>query len=204
VVHPASRIAPPGWVGVVALGNAAIATAPDAVTPAAVETIVGGVSPETATECDWSATGAVEVLGPASLFFAHGTVALPDRPIVTARQDSEALAAFVARLADKDASEAALERISSPVFVVMHGSQVVAACGYQRWVGQLAHMSVAVDAVHRGSGLGRAVASAAIADAVGAGLLPQWRARPRASQQLATSLGLVRLGSQVAVRFDHA
>jgi hypothetical protein len=44
------------------------------------------------------------------------------------------------------------------------------------------------------------VAARAIDEAAAEGLLPQWRARPVASQQLAGSLGLVQLGAQLSLR----
>ncbi|MHB8340030.1 MAG: GNAT family N-acetyltransferase [Mycobacteriales bacterium] len=67
------------------------------------------------------------------------------------------------------------------------------------WPGQLAHLSVLTDPAARRRGYAKVVAAAAIRDAEGAGLLPQWRARPLASQRLAASLGLVRVGDQISV-----
>lgn len=44
--------------------------------------------------------------------------------------------------------------------------------------------------------------SAAVAHALTAGLLPQWRARAQASRRVARALGLRELGSQLSVRLD--
>jgi GNAT superfamily N-acetyltransferase len=56
--------------------------------------------------------------------------------------------------------------------------------------------SVLIRPAYRWQGLAQAVSSEAIEAARAEGLLPQWRARRVASQQLAQSLGLVRLGTQ--------
>ncbi len=61
-------------------------------------------------------------------------------------------------------------------------------------------MSVLTAADARGRGLARAVAAAAVADALGNGLLPQWRARPEASLRVARALGFRELGTQLSVR----
>ncbi|MDP9793692.1 RimJ/RimL family protein N-acetyltransferase [Catenuloplanes nepalensis] len=56
----------------------------------------------------------------------------------------------------------------------------------------------------RGRGLARAVATAAVADALRSRLLPQWRARPKASRRVARALGFRELGSQLSVRLAGA
>ncbi|MFE2695226.1 GNAT family N-acetyltransferase [Streptomyces mirabilis] len=55
----------------------------------------------------------------------------------------------------------------------------------------------------RGRGLARRVASAAVAQALDDGLLPQWRARPMASRNVARALGFRELGSQLSLRLDQ-
>jgi RimJ/RimL family protein N-acetyltransferase len=53
---------------------------------------------------------------------------------------------------------------------------------------------------YRGRGLARIAASAAVADAFAAGLLPQWRARPAESRRVALALGFTELGAQLSFR----
>jgi hypothetical protein len=54
----------------------------------------------------------------------------------------------------------------------------------------------------RGCGHGGLVASAAVEPAVGAGLLPQWRARPEASRGIARVLWVQELGSRISLRLS--
>ncbi|WP_327305196.1 GNAT family N-acetyltransferase [Streptomyces sp. NBC_01298] len=100
----------------------------------------------------------------------------------------------------EDAGEAALDEVTSPAFVVRdrHG-RVVAAAGYGTWPGGVAHVGVLTAPRARGRGLARAAGSAAVAHALGAGLLPQWRARTPASRRVAAGLGFGGLGFQLSV-----
>ena len=63
----------------------------------------------------------------------------------------------------------------------------------------VAHLVVLVHRDYRGRGLGRAVASAAVADALARGYVPQWRAAPA----IALRLGFEELGWQVATQLGH-
>jgi hypothetical protein len=51
----------------------------------------------------------------------------------------------------------------------------------------------------RGRGLARTVGAAAVAHALDAGLLVQWRARAAASRRVAAVLGFRELGTQLSV-----
>ncbi|GAA3308374.1 hypothetical protein GCM10020295_70240 [Streptomyces cinereospinus] len=99
----------------------------------------------------------------------------------------------------EDAGEAALDDITSPAFVVREHGQVVAAAGYRAWPRRTAHIGVLTAPEVRGRGLARVTGSAAVAHALAAGLLPQWRARPPASRRVAAALGFEELGSQLGV-----
>jgi GNAT superfamily N-acetyltransferase len=68
------------------------------------------------------------------------------------------------------------------------------------WEEQTAHLSVLAAPGWRGQGPGRAVASRAVAHALGAGLLPQWRARPVESRRVAAALGFRELGAQLSFK----
>ncbi|MFD0628405.1 GNAT family N-acetyltransferase [Streptomyces sanglieri] len=98
----------------------------------------------------------------------------------------------------EDAGEAALDEITSPAFVLRDHGQVVAAAGYRAWPRRTAHISVLTAPEARGQGLARVTGSAAVAHALSAGLLPQWRARPAASRRVAAALGFEELGSQLS------
>jgi RimJ/RimL family protein N-acetyltransferase len=102
-----------------------------------------------------------------------------------------------------EAEESGLEEITSAAFVVRAGHDVVAAAGYQSWLGTAAHLSILTAPGYRGRGLARQVASAAVADALAGGLLPQWRARPEPSRRVARALGFRELGSQLSMRLKR-
>lgn len=62
-----------------------------------------------------------------------------------------------------------------------------------------AHLSVLTAPAARGRGLARVTGSAAVAHALAAGLLPQWRARSLASRRVAAALGFTELGAQLSI-----
>ncbi|TJZ57282.1 GNAT family N-acetyltransferase [Streptomyces piniterrae] len=114
--------------------------------------------------------------------------------------DSSGLSALLVLSGEEEAAESGLADISSPAFLLRQGDEVVAAAGYRSWPRSVAHLSVLVAPRSRGRHLARAVASAAVAHALDAGLLPQWRARLRTSQRVAAALGFQELGTQLSVR----
>jgi GNAT superfamily N-acetyltransferase len=205
VVSPESALCPLGWVGVVALSGSAIVTVPsesaavivrDALASLPVEDVVDGVVVR-------EVLPVARVLGPATLAYAS-----PEgfRPVAAGALTVEQLPSndLELRLLEQaagheDAGEAALDEITSPVFVVREHGQVVAAAGYRAWPGRTAHIGVLTAPQARGRGLARVTGSAAVARALAAGLLPQWRARPPASRRVAAALGFEELGSQLSL-----
>lgn len=205
VVSPESALCPLGWVGVVALSGSAIVTVPsesaavivrDALASLPVEDVVDGVVVR-------EVLPVARVLGPATLAYAS-----PEgfRPVEAGALTVEQLPSndLELRLLEQaagheDAGEAALDEITSPVFVVREHGQVVAAAGYRAWPGRTAHIGVLTAPQARGRGLARVTGSAAVARALAAGLLPQWRARPPASRRVAAALGFEELGSQLSL-----
>ncbi|GGM21594.1 GNAT family N-acetyltransferase [Micromonospora yangpuensis] len=206
VVAAGSRLCPPAWVGIVVLESSGLATAPDAVTARFLRESLAGRPLRSAVGAGrWSGEpGVVDVLGPASLAYldeqefrpaaeAPGVVHLPPGHLDLAR--------LVAEVSGEDMAESGIGEISSPAFVVRDRARVVAAAGYREWPGAVAHISVLTSARFRGRGLARAVASAAVAEALGNNLLPQWRARNEPSRRVARRLGFRELGGQVSIRF---
>jgi GNAT superfamily N-acetyltransferase len=61
------------------------------------------------------------------------------------------------------------------VFGYFEGGRLVAAASYEIWGSAIAHVGVATAPDWRGRGLGKIVATAATADALERGLVPQWR-----------------------------
>ncbi|QIK10604.1 GNAT family N-acetyltransferase [Streptomyces sp. ID38640] len=215
VVAPSSRLAPPSWTGVVRIGDAALVTAPSVRTAGMVAEAARKMSPEELVDIARlrAVLPVLDVLGPASLFYlgrdgflpAHEGTAVEQLPIGDGDSNGDGgPAALLARAGKEEAGESGLEDISSPAFCLRRGDEVVAAAGYRSWPRSVAHLSVLVAPHCRGRRLARAVASAAVAHALDAGLLPQWRARLCPSQRVAVALGFQELGTQLSVRLDDA
>ncbi|WP_326656365.1 GNAT family N-acetyltransferase [Streptomyces sp. NBC_00385] len=206
VTAPASALAPPGWVGIVLLGDSALATAPtDDVARTVRRALTGLPAPSLTRPGEvarvWPVT---EVLGPATLAYLSADDFHPASPGSAEADrlpaDHGDLLRLLASVSEEDAGECGLDEITSPAFVVRDGAAVVAAAGYGDWPGDTAHLCVLTAPRVRGRGLARQVASAATAHALAAGRLPQWRARPAASRRVAGALGFRESGSQLSVR----
>lgn len=214
VVAPDSLLCPPGWAGIVRIGDAAVVTAPDARSAEALREAARQLSYEELTDpvrlgMALSGTAPVlDVLGPAALCYLDGAGddAFVPAPVPApgtveeAAADGAVLKALLAAVGKDDADESGLDEITSPAFLLVEGGAVVAAAGYLTWPRSFAHLSVLVAPRHRGRGLARIVASVAVSHALDAGLLPQWRARPYPSRRVAAALGFRELGAQLSVR----
>jgi GNAT superfamily N-acetyltransferase len=191
VVSPESLLCPPGWVGVVSLGGAAIATAPDQRQADRLQ------QAWTHFDAIVNAVTWVDVLGPATLAYLDAS---DFRPVDRAVDTGGDLDALFAAVGAGDVDESGMADISSPAFTISDNGAVVAAAGYRDWLGRVAHINLLAAPEFRGRGMASAVASAAVAHALGHGLLPQWRARIEASRRVARTLGFVELGAQVSLR----
>ncbi|MEV0717931.1 GNAT family N-acetyltransferase [Asanoa sp. NPDC050611] len=197
-VSPSSALCPPGWVGVVSLGSATIATVPSswALHTLAAVPASSWLDPHAIR----AALPVASTLGPATLAYLDAPAFRPVEGAVGIAADDPEVKALLARVPAEDAEESALSEITSPAFVALEGPRVVAAAGYRLWPGGTAHLSVLTDPTHRSRGLARATASAAIAAALAEGLLPQWRARHAPSRRVAAALGFRAVGWQLSLR----
>ncbi len=182
----------------------AVAPTPELVSP--LTSALADLSPEDVTSPDRVAErlpGVVEILGPARLYylgdrFPAATSAAPV-DVVPLSQIGDLLAAADA----EELQESGLAHVTSKVSVIRSEfGEPVAACGYRYWPEQIAHLSVLTRADHRRKRLAAAVAIDAIWRALGEGLLPQWRARPAASQGAAQAIGFEEMGAQLSLRID--
>ncbi|MFC9626243.1 GNAT family N-acetyltransferase [Streptomyces sp. NPDC056930] len=209
VVAPGSRMCPPMWAGVVRIGDAAIVTAPSVRAAGMMDAAARRMSHEELVDAARlrAVLPVLDVLGPASLFYldrdgfrpAHEGAGIEQLP-----NGDSGLAPLLALAGEEEVGESGLEDISSPAFCLRRGDEVVAAAGFRSWPRSVAHLSVLVAPHCRGNHLARPVASAAVAHALDAGLLPQWRARPYPSQRVALALGFQELGAQLSVRLADA
>ncbi|MER5458316.1 GNAT family N-acetyltransferase [Micromonospora sp. NPDC002389] len=203
-VSAGSRLCPPGWIGIVGLGDAGIVTVPADSRAGTVRERLRVVPVKVLTDLDRlrAVLPVAEVLGPASLAYLDEDEFRPAGlgTVEVASGGHDDLAELLSAAPVNDADECGLADITSRAFVVRRGSRPVAAAGYRRWPGTAAHMCVLTLPNHRGRGLARAVASAAVADALHHRLLPQWRARPEPSRRVAQALGFRQLGVQLSIR----
>lgn len=208
-VSPGSYLCPPGWIGIVVLGEEVLATAPDPETARLAEQALGGLpyAALTDTSALSSRLPVADVMGPAALAYLDPAEFRPQpggfsvRPVGLDHPDFRR---FVLEAASFEVAESGIEEISTAAFAVLEHGQVVAAAGYRNWPCAAAHLNVLTATAARGRGLARAAASAAVAHAIGEGRLPQWRARPLASRHVARALGFRELGSQVSIRLAPA
>ena len=227
VPSAASRLCPPGWAGIVVIADSGIATIPAA--PAdrrAAGPAEGGAGGPGDGRSFGPAGGLVaglaglpieavrdvarvraalkpaDTLGPATLAYLDRPDFTPaPGPVEGRPADHDDVLRLVASVSAEDAGECGLDEITSPAFVVRSGADIVAAAGYCRWPGRIAHLGVLTGTAHRGRGLAARAASAAVEDALRHGLLPQWRARPPASRRVAGRLGFRELGVQLSLHF---
>ncbi len=204
VVSPESGLGPPGWVGIVVIGDAVIATAPSPELAQLVQQPLGTLAAASLTDPGVlrACFPVLEILGPACLAYLDAEEFRPRHDGACVElldlQDRD-LRQFLAGAGDEDVAESGLAEIASPAFAVRARGLVVAAAGYRTWPGEGAHLSVLTAAQARSRGFGRVAASAAVAHAIQAGLLPQWRARAQPSRRVARALGFRELGSQVSI-----
>jgi GNAT superfamily N-acetyltransferase len=204
-VAPQSCLCPPGWAGIVVLGGAALATAPDHDTARFVGQALSGLPAASLTDTEVlsSRLPAAEILGPAALAYlapAEFRRRPGDAVATPVGLDNPGFRQFVLAAGTDDVTESGIQEITTPAFAVREHGRVVAAAGYRDWPASTAHLSVLTASAARGRGLARAAASAAVAHAIEEGRLPQWRARSPASRHVARALGFRELGFQVSIR----
>ncbi|MEU2079814.1 GNAT family N-acetyltransferase [Streptomyces sp. NPDC013489] len=208
VVSPTSALCPPSWAGIVVLGGAAIATAPTESAAQVLRRALASVPVASLTrpEIVEAVLPVADVLGPATLAYLSSAefrpASHPQGAVETLTSADPYVQGLLRSAEPGDLAESGMEEITSPAFVVRAGTDVVAAAGYRAWPGETAHVCVLTHPRWRDRRLARHTSSAAVAHALTAGLLPQWRARPPASRRVARSLGFRELGSQLSIRLE--
>ena len=198
---PGSLICPPGWTGIVVLGDAAVVTTPDQATARRCRAFADVPVRDLTDPLVVSQIVGVEaVLGPAEVAFVDSPRCRP--AIADVEQlpaDDPGIGALLESAGPQDAAESGIAGITSAAYVVRSLGVVLAASGYRAWPGRIAHLCVLTHPAYRDRGLARNVASGAVTAALSRDLLPQWRARAPASIRVAARLGFSRLGSQLSV-----
>jgi GNAT superfamily N-acetyltransferase len=190
-------------LGLAVLGDAAIATAPDDEKAERARKLLADLSIAQLSSGEGTAQAfsPAGILGPTALAYLSAEDFRPalGPTIEELPPDHEDLRALERLCNQRDTTEAGIGQITSPGFVIRENTAIIAASGYISWPRNTAHLSVLTAPSARGRGLARAVASAAAAHALGAELLPQWRARVPASLSVARAVGFTELGAQIRV-----
>ncbi|MFB8352242.1 GNAT family N-acetyltransferase [Streptomyces niveus] len=131
VTAPGSRLCPPGWAGIVRIGDAAVVTAPDTRGAEALGAAVRKLTPAELVDPvrlgkALSGTGApvLDVLGPATLSYVGRDAFVPALPeeagttVERAAPGDPALTALLAGAGQGDADESGLDEITSPAFLL--------------------------------------------------------------------------------------
>jgi RimJ/RimL family protein N-acetyltransferase len=201
VVDPTSWLAPRGWIGILAVGPTLTASVPSLDLEERVRMALEELTPAEATTPETVIPRmpfARSAVGPAKLFYPPERFTATNSAADVAM--SHELAGFLAEADADDLQESGLGHIESPAFVSRTSDGVFAAvCGYRRWPNAVAHLGVMTHPSLRRHGHGKQAASRAINHATTEGLLPQWRARPLASQRLAGAIGLIAVGTQLVL-----
>ena len=201
---PDSRLCPPGWCGVVHLDGTTLATAPTTEQAGLLRTVLTGVkaADHTSPAALQAGLPITEVLGPARLAYLAETDfhPVPAANITRLPAGSAPVRSLLRRAGPEEAGESGLAELDLPLFTLPEEGEAIAAAGYKVLHGGVAHLGVLTAPTHRGRGLAKRVASAAVADALTRNLLPQWRARLRESRRTATALGFRELGAQLSIK----
>ena len=200
VVRDSRGFCPPGWTGVVRLGDAVVVEAGRA-DAAAVDALIRLPDPTDLRAARPFLRG--DALGPASLAYLPDDGSprrMPgDRDVEVAAPDD--VSDWLATQPRGDVADSSAADLEEPLALRRDGA-IVGVAGWVQWPASVAHLGVLVDVTCRGTGAGTVLASAAVHRAVGAGLAPQWRSlvSNTASRAVAQRIGLVEVGRQLSLR----
>jgi hypothetical protein len=203
VVDAKSALGPAGWVGVLRLDRAVVVAVPtrdlEPIAVAAIAELSGAQVTDPALVAPRFGRVAA-TMGPSMLAYvdAGSLRSVPPATVDQGAIDDPRLRELVASVPAEDAHQAGMLNCTSPIFLVVVANRVVSVCGYRLWADRLAHLCVLTASDARNAGHARAAGAAAAQHALDAGLVPQWRARPPASQAVGAALGFVPMGAQLA------
>lgn len=203
VVSGSRGMCPPGWTGVLRLGDAVVIERGGA-SDAVIDTLLELPDP-TDSEAVLARIDAEQTLGPGVLSYNpdHETAAAARSAGQTAMLVDEptTLRSWLARLPADDVSESSADELDR-AFAVRVDDEPVAVAGWLLWPHDVAHLGVLVDPAHRGRGLSLVAGAAATVAALQEGLEPQWRAAETnaASRRVAVRIGYVESGRQFSLR----
>jgi GNAT superfamily N-acetyltransferase len=203
VARDTRGLCPPGWTGIVRLGDAYAIELGEA-EPETIAVLLALDDPADPEQV-LAALTVHDTLGPGELAYRPATAAPPARMTSGVGLSLEVepvrhLGGFLAGLPDEDVQESSVGDMDEAVVLRVEGTPVAVA-GHLRWPADIAHIGILVAPAHRGRGLGRIVGNAAVERAESQGLSAQWRAATDnlGSRGLAAALGFVEVGRQLSV-----
>jgi len=182
------------------------AVAPTRELARSVTAALSGLSPSEATSPDHvvprlSKVNVIEIGGTAKLYYPVGALRAPTSGAHVEVVPLSGVDDLLVAVTREELEASGLRSVASDVAVVRDEfGEPIAACGYRRWPQRLADLCVLTRADHRGKGLAAAVGINASRRALSEGLLPQWSARPAASQAVARAMGFEELGDHFSFR----
>ncbi len=150
-------------------------------------------------------------LGEAQLYFCDSLPRFEGAPAVVS-SEAGLVRTLERRCPPDDIAEADLSGVQHPFVLLEEAAEPeteqptpLAGAGYDIWAGILAHISVITPPEERRKGYAQRIAAVAVEEAMGAGLVPQWRARTdnTASQRTARRAGFAFAGTQTSVLLDR-
>src|SRR5262249_37479465 len=146
-VSSQSNLCPPGWAGIVIIGDAALATAPDQKTASLIGQALSGLPTASLTSAEvlGRRLPIAEILGPAALAYLDPADFSPQRGGVGTTPldlDHPGLRQFLLAVGAGDLEESGIQQITTQAFTVREHGQAVAAAGYLEWPCGIAHLSV--------------------------------------------------------------
>jgi GNAT superfamily N-acetyltransferase len=197
VVRGSRGLCPPGWTGVVRLGDAWLIEAGDA-DDRAIDVLRSlGDPSEPAQVVD--ALRPARTLGPGELAYlpVDGEVVDLDRGHPVRAVPGPSLRSWLDTLPEGDVGESSVEDMDEAL-VLHRGEQLLGAAGHLVWPADIGHVGLLVAPEERGRGVGSCLAAAATRRVLDRGLSPQWRAATwnAASRRVAANVGYREMGRQ--------
>jgi L-amino acid N-acyltransferase YncA len=144
------------------------------------------------------------VVGPAYVGYLDGGKLVPYRA-VSARlltdKDQGALRRLRERCPAIEWEHSGIELDGPPIFGCINEGEVVSAASFHIWGSEIAHIGVISDPSNRGRRAGKAAVSAASAEAISEGLIPQYRTLKSntPSLRIAQALGFVEYATTLSI-----